>query len=269
MENEVKAGNATGSTGAAGSGSGGTQYEGIPEELHNFVNPETKQVDYSKVAKSIREANQKISDTSREKAATEAAYRELAGRVGGGAAEGAVGGERKSGRKISIEDIASDPETAVRGVATDTFASLAQPVVDAVIAATHPEVAQVGIDDAGNPTFRDPEFVKGLQVFAKTLPAPLRNSLGDYNTANYVITLYKQLRTAKTGAEQNAAGSGGSKGGGNFSESGKGPSRGAATGKTWKRSEIRDMIARRPDEYARRQDEIQAAYSEERVDLEH
>ncbi len=262
---DVKAGNA-GSTGAAGSGSTETQYEGIPEELHNFVDPETKQVDYSKVAKSIREANQKISETTREKATTEAAYKELAARVGGGVADG---GERKSGRaKISVEDIANDPETAVRGVATDTFASLAQPVVDAVIASAHPEVAQVGFDDAGKPVYKDPDFVQGLQTFVKTLPEPMKQSLGDFRTANYVITLYKQLRT-KAATDQGSTGSGTSKVGGNFSESGKGPSKGSVGGKIWKRSEIRDMIARRPDEYARRQTEIEAAYQEDRVDLDH
>lgn len=256
------------STDAAGKGSKGSE---IPKELQKFIDPATNQVDFSKVAQSISEAEKKISETSREKAATEAAYKELAVRVGGGseAAAKPSGDVRASGRKISVEDVAENPDAAIRGAAAETFAALAQPVVDDILAIAHPEIAQVGIDDEGKPVYRDPDFVKGLRAFVATLPPGMKQSLGDLRSAKYVITLYKQLKQEKADAEKNATRETAETKKTNFSESAKQPSKSSTGGKIWKRSEIREMIARRPEEYSRREAEIDAAYAEDRVDLDH
>ncbi len=256
------------STDAAKGGAGGGSEipADLPKELHKFYDPATKTVDYAKVAQSIGEAERKISDTSLEKGAIESAYKELAGRIGGG--EGAAGDVKKSGRKISVEDIATDPEAAVRSVAGDQFSTMAQPVVDAVIAMNHPEVAQVGIGDDGKPVYRDPEFVAGLKRFVGGMPKAIQGNLGNFETANYVISLYKsQLGKAAQDREVNHDVI--KEKGGVFSESSKQPSK-AATGKggkIWSRSEIRELIGRHPEEYARREAEIEQAYVEDRVDL--
>lgn len=262
------------STGAAGSGGEPQIPSDIPKELHKFYDHDKKAVDYAKVAQSLGDAERKITETTREKAAVEGAYRTLAERVGGGDTTKTAGAVKGSGRKISVEDVASDPDAAIRGGAAETFSTLAQPVVDAVIASVHPEVAQTGTDEMGQPTYKDPEFVKGLRTFVAGMPESIKQSLGDFRTANYVITLYKNQRE-RAAADLKASQTGGgkeeptTKRGGNFSESGRGPAKGATSTKIWKRSEIREMIARNPVEYARRQNEIESAYSEDRVDLEH
>lgn len=242
----------------------------IPKELHKFVDPETKQIDYAKVAQSISEAERKISETSREKAATEAAYKELAARVGSPTGEStATGDVKKSGRKISVEDVATDPDAVIRGAASEAVASLAQPVVDDLLAIAHPEVAQVGVDEEGKAIYKDPEFVKGLQKFVGGLPVAMKQSLGDLRTAKYVIMLYKQIREGKQSTETKKNEETATKKAGLFSESARQPARTTGGGKIFKRSEIREMIARHPDEYARREAEIETAYAEDRVDLDH
>lgn len=230
----------------------------VPTEFKRFVDPATGKVDMHKAATSYREAEQNIARTAEEKATIQRAYDEVI-KQSRPAGEGASP-NRATGRKVSIEEFVQDPDATTRSVVRDETSAVAGPIVQAVLSLAHPEVA---LNAEGR--FSNPEFVNGLTEFAKTLPPEIRQSMasGNFASANWVIQLYKDLKkgTATNSNSQTKT---------PFAESAKAPaSAEQATGKVWKRSELRTMSVREPVKYSQLQDEISKAYEEGRVDLDH
>ncbi len=249
---------------AVSTGSEGSKTTGVPESLQRFVDAETGNVDFEKIAQSFREAEGKVTKASQEAATIKQAYDQVVSSLGKGAgADTVVGKEKVTGRKLTVEDIVEDPEGAIRGAARGEFENLAKPVVDMLIAVAHPEVAQV-INEDGTEGYADPEFADALTKYMAKLPIGMRQAIAnrDYATIDHVIKTVKGLRK-KVAVESNEEPK--TKAKTNFSESGKGPSR-KSGGKIWKTSEIRNLIQRHPDKYAEQIDEITKAYEEDRVE---
>ncbi len=235
--------------------------EAVPEALKAFVDA-TGKMDMQKLAQSYSEAQKKITDVSQESIAAKRAYEELLATAGMSSVAPAAAkpDPTVTGRKpLTVDQLVTNPEQAIDSRIDEKTSTSAKQVTEALLAIEHPELAR---DEEGK--FAKPEFVDGLLKYAKTLPPTTRMAMaqGDYATAAHVIRTYKALQ--RKAAEQ--VGSSVQTEKPNFSESGK-SSTTRKPGKVWTRSEIREMIARKPEEYRKNEAEIDKAYEEDRVDF--
>lgn len=251
---DVDKGGNSGSTESSSAGGAG-----IPDVFQKFVDPKTGSVDISKAAEAYKQAEQKVTMTTQEKLDLQRSYEELAGRTGSREPAARTGEGSGTGRGLTVDELLTDPSSALDKVVDAKLATAARPILDRLLEKEHPEIGR-----KADGTFKNPEFVDGLGKFAATLPYSVQQSLkaGDYNTAMWAIEQYK---TAVKGAATMATQS--TEKGTPFSESGKAPTQ-TGGGPTFKRSEIRRMVRENPKEYASRVGEIEKAYEEGRVILD-
>lgn len=231
-----------------------TGSDSIPSNLVKFVGADGK-VDMAKLSQSYQEAEQKITATTQELAEER---RRQAERTAAPAQPTNV--VKESGRKITLEDLATDPDAVIRSAVAETAAASGQPMAEAMIAIAHPEVAVLP-----DGKYKDPEFVKGLQEWAKTLPVETQKSLANrnYSTMEWAVRQYKYMREKASTSTPDQT-----KPRPNFSESASSASSQVPAGKVYSRSEIRNMYVKEPAKYRALADDIAKAYNEGRVKLD-
>ncbi len=237
--------------------------EAVPEALKTFVGADGK-LDIAKVAQSMTEAQQKVTDATQESVAARQAYETLLATAGNPSAAASPNAAAKvPGRDapLTADQLVTNPTEAIDSRIDKKVQPTARAIVEALLAVEHPELAR---DEEGK--YADPKFVDGLLKYAGTLPPTTRAAMaqGDYATAAHVIRTFKALQ--KKAADAVATNTDTTRERPNFSESGKSASV-RTPGKIWTRSEIREMVVKRPDEYRKNEAEINKAYSEDRVDF--
>jgi hypothetical protein len=231
----------TGTSGTAqpSSGAGVSQQTGategaIPKGLERFAGSDGK-VDINKIGASYLELEKSHYQQGQKYSTLEKAYKTIADKV----EAPRVDPDEARGREF--DNFTQDPKGYTEKVASQTLAEGAAPIMNAILTMAHPEL-------------NDPAFRQGLDEFAATLPPALKGNLMDFQHADWAIKLYKQQLGARSASPGSAL---------PHTES---PSASHGTeGKTFTRSEIKEMMYKRPGEYAARADEIAAAYRENRV----
>jgi hypothetical protein len=213
----------------------------VPKGLERFAGEDGK-IDHTKLGQSFLEAEKTLYKQGQELSALK---RMLDAYGSARPAASTVDPEEERGREF--ERLVKDPKGYTEGVVHEGVANEAKAVKAAILRLAHPEMD-------------DPKFKEGLDQFAATLPPHIQMALDDYNTADWVVRLYKQQIAGAAGATP--AGGGDSQ----HIESPSGSPQGGGK-KMYARSWIRNLQATNPDEYARLSDEIALAYKENRVKL--
>jgi len=245
MPDEVNTDAGTGGVPAAGGGNAVSS--AVPKGLEKFTGSDGK-VDYAKVSQAYLDAEKKATDEAQKRTEAERAYQMAITGFGPTPASGAIGGDgRGSATGDDIDD--ADPVTN----------AAAKPVVQKLLILAHPEL---DLDaETGEP--KNPKFYDGLLRYMRSLPASTQAAIkrGDFQATEWSVRSYKAFSGMKTNSV-----SGGGVGGArpNFVEGGS-PTGGAAAGTSYSRSEIRKMMLRNPEEYARISDDYGKALEEGRT----
>ncbi len=235
MAIEEKTGGTAVSGGEQSGGAGGGSENAIPKGLEQFAGSDGK-LDLNKLGQSYLKLNEGFQKKSRDYATLQRSYDALAPKK---EEERVVDSEAERGRQFG--ELAEKPKEYIESIARSTTANEAKAVKSAILYLAHPELS-------------DPEFKKGVDEFAATLPPVVQANLDDYYTADWVVKKYKE--GLKPAGEAAAANTGGSP----HLES---PTKGAPkVGKIYKRSDLRKMPR---SEYAKIAEDVAKAYEEGRV----
>lgn len=217
---------------------GAEQSIAVPKGLERFAGQDGK-IDLNKLGEGYLNLEKGFHKSNQELSALQRAYQALAPKAEAPMADP----EEARGREF--ENFVKDPKAYTEGVARASVSSEAKLVKAAILELAHPEM-------------KDMAFKEGLNKFAATLPPNIQASLDDYNTADWVIKLYKQqYKPDEANANVERPSSQHIE-----SPSGTPPTKG---GKTYKRSEILEMQYKHPAEYEAKAEEISQAYREGRV----
>jgi len=236
---EGKAGTTSNTTGSSAGG------ESAGKGLERFAGSDGK-VDASKLGTSYLELEKAHRDQGEKLSALDKSYKTLAVRIEAGVAPKAPVAAPKPEEEFSR--LATDTRGYVEGVAGETVSGATSGIKLAILELAHPEL-------------KDPEFIKGMQEFTKTLPPAIQASVEDYGTADWIVRSYK---AGLNGGGEAEGGAGEPAVKPNFSERPGAGKRPAATGKIWTRGEIRTVMKNKT-EYAKVADDIARAYEEGRV----
>lgn len=246
MDFKTNIGNVT--SNSTSSGTGGTtdksQVPVIPENLKRFE--VDGKIDVNKLASSYIDLEKEYHKTSQERGALSKSYELLAKKL--------ETPSREEHAQASREQILEKPAEFVSEVARTTLEEMGKPIVDAVISMVHPEV---GKNSDG--TYKNPEFMKGLQSYINTFPEKARLELANFRGADWVIKQYKNLTAKDTSSSGSTVTT-------PFTESPSGSSGAKKGGKIWTREEVRTMMYTNPAEYAKVADEISSAMDEGRYE---
>lgn len=259
---------------AASGGGDGKKTVAIPKSLERFVDSTSGTLDMEKVAENLLESERKVTKAGEEKATIQAAYEALVAQGGDKVKAAPVNATGR--KKVTVDDLTIDPDAVIRGTVNEEVEGDRRAVSSMLLAMAHPEMAEVIDEGTGETRFADPEFAAGLKRYIGTLPRTTQAALKamDYQTMDHTIKTFKALR-AKIAAQKDETleeaeerlpsrrRTGEVKT--NFAESGRGATK-KTGGKIWRTAEIREMIARHPEEYAKNEAEITKAYEEDRVE---
>ena len=238
--------------------------ETVPESLQKFKN-EDGTLDVAKLSQGYMESEKMAHEANQKRAEADRALQlAQAGPVTDpyGVGREAPGAGRS---QASDTDDAEYQDDTTEKVSEREYvrAEDAQPVIQALIETTHPEV----VFDPAKGQFANPEFIAGLKGFVATLPLATKQSIarGEFASTEWAIRHYKKLR----GGEQETASQthtnfAGGQEKPNFTE---GSSSTAQSGDQvmWSRAKIKKLYTQNRAEYARREAEISKAYKEGRV----
>jgi hypothetical protein len=211
----------------------------VPDELKRFADADGK-IDITKVGSSYSELEKELYSNTQKLSALERSYNTIA--------EKAVQREEAT-PEDEYAEFARDPKGYTQKAVDSSVGETAVAIQSAILEMEHPEL-------------KDVAFKKGLQEYAKTLPPSVRGNLSNFDTARWAIKEFKdKLKEATTATSTT--------GGGNsevpHTESPSASTPSSKGGKTYTRTEIKDLMRNDPKAYAEQSDDITAAYREGRV----
>src|SRR5574341_174860 len=201
--------------------------------LEPFIGADGK-VDTTKLGQSYLDLRKGFTDVTQKLSTLDQAYRVLAGKI-----EKPAGSEKPPYKPDEdVNSLLADPRGYVVKEASEGLASVASEI-------------RVGLLELAHPELKDPEFVKGLQEFGKTLPPEIMDSIENYRVADWVLRNYK-AHLKEAGAAPTEEPDGLPSGMPRLERPGGGKK---VAGKHYTRAEIRGLM-QNPTEYAKYADDI-------------
>lgn len=221
------------------SGAGAQPTSEVNERLKRFVGADGG-VDSSKLAPAYLELESVVGTQTHKLSALEKAYSALASRLETSSPAPAVAAPST---EEELEAMMREPKGFVR----ETVNSEIKPVAVAI---------QVALLEMEHPELKDAKFKEGLKDFISTLPVGMKSAFEDYETARFIIRMYKEQSGVKpNGSAQEVP----------HSESPSASAGAQIAGPVYSRTEVLKMMRERPDEYAKIADDVTKAYTEGRI----